>query len=160
MLCRLPRWAELWSPWSHLSQPNSADQQVTCISCVLGLFVPMCMEVWEGGFEKRGSKHVLNVARLFDVLHLLFLGPENTFSPMAVILLFMILYLRCILWPLLEVSQPLVQHSVQSPGELRDSYVHLCCRAWSWARTQLGPGGSKSLLGHLFAAANIIVLCI
>lgn len=48
------------------------------MSHVLGLFVPVCMEVREGGFQKRGRKYLLNVARLFDVVQL---GPESCFIP-------------------------------------------------------------------------------
>lgn len=153
VLCTLPRWAEMCSPWRHWSQSNSAVWQVTFISHVLGRFVPMCMEVWEGGFERRGSKHVLNVARWFDVVYLLFSGPRKLLSSMAVILLYdqvLEMYFMTITWG--------VSAQCAEPGGIQRQLVHLCCRAWSRARTQLSPGGSTSLLGYLFAAANIIVL--
>lgn len=57
----------------------SPTQLVTFISQVLRCFVPMYMEVWEGGFERKGSKLVLNVARWFDAVYLLFPGPRKLF---------------------------------------------------------------------------------
>jgi len=127
-----------WAAWRHRSQSNSAVQQVTFISHVLGLFVPVCMEVWEDSFEKRGSKCVLNVARLFDVVHWFFPGPRKNFLPWLWSC-FMISYWRCTLWPLHEVSQPLVPHSVQSPGEFRGSW-YICV-----AELRDGQGNSWGL---------------
>lgn len=108
---------------------------------VLGLFVPMCMKEWEGGFEKRGSKHVLNVARLFP-------GTRKLFSSKAVILLYDLvfeMYFMTITWGVsaLDAAQ------CAEPRWIQRQLVHLCCRAWSWARKRLRPRGSKRLLGYL-----------
>lgn len=103
----------------HWSQPSCAVQQVTCMSHVLGLFVPMSVEVWEGGFQKRSRKHLLSVAQLLDVTQL---GTESCFLPWLWSCS-LTLYLGGALWWWLELSQPLEQPSVQSPEELGYSCV-------------------------------------
>lgn len=116
VLCTSPGWAELCRPCSTgalLSRSWLAWLQT------LGLFVPMSMEVWESGFQKRGRKHLLNVARLFGVVQL---GTESCFLPWLWSCS-VILHFRGTSWWLLEVSEPLEQPSVQSPEELGDSCV-------------------------------------
>lgn len=128
-----------------------------------GAFCAQVHGGWEAGFEKRGSKQLLNVARLLDIVQLLFVGPRKLFFFYGCDLAFWPCT-RFTLWPLLEVSQPLVQHSLQSPGEFRDSwYTHVAeVRAeqgnnWSLEAAQVFQGIYLLLLIKLYWCIYMLV---
>lgn len=128
LLCGLSRWAQLWSSWSWASPALHpiGDLRISC-----PLFVPMGVEVWEGGFEIRVCKCMQRYLICLMQSTYCFLDSESFFLTWLWFC-FMILYLRCTLWPLLEVSQPLVQH----PGDFRESwYIYV---------TDLKPGKERA----------------